>query len=141
MFTVNAVQFHCIPYFLIPLIRKHFNDLLDALIGPIRINLKDLLSRKNKATSFLPTFGVTCAPGRETNHAIMLVICVDELDGVRKAIPIGTPKIYSSEEKEILGGRASALAKLVINVVLDFTCMHKTLSNRFMGTMFYHFIL
>ena len=103
------------------------DDLMSSLLGYVRSMLKTLLSEKSMVTGFPPHFGLTCdksTPIRETNQAVMILLIVD---GVRKAIPIGAPVVYSSVQGEtgLDGGSAEQLADQVIDVLMNYTKCNK----------------
>ncbi|XP_018017477.1 uncharacterized protein LOC108674085 [Hyalella azteca] len=101
--------------------RKQMEGFTDALIGHCRLKLKRYLTTPLPSTSFFPHYAVACdksTPGRETNHAIMLLA---PYKGVRQAYPIGAPKVYSNEEGRVVGGTAEELAAQVIDTIVEFS--------------------
>ena len=107
-------------------------QLMSSLLGYLRKTLSNILDEKSIATGFPPHFGITCdksTPLRETNQAVMILLVVD---GVRKAIPIGAPVVYSSSQSQgtadLEGGTADELGNQVIDTLKNYTkCKEETL--------------
>ena len=73
-------------------------SLIGTLIGNVRLKVNKLLTTPLPCTTFPPHFSCTSdksTPGRTTNHAIMILV---PINGKRVAIPIGGPKVYSTDE-------------------------------------------
>ena len=96
------------------------------------------MNRPLNSTGFPPHFGIACiksTPGRQTNHAIMLLVCVN---GTRRAVPLGAPKVYSIDGGDISGGDAKLLASQVTDTLLEFTLSNERLLDRLMGNVLFN---
>ena len=102
--------------------RMQMKPLLISLVGSIRIKLNQQLLKPLEFTGFPPHFGVTLDKSttlRDTNQAIMILLVVD---GVRKAIPVGSPKVYSpmGTEGNIEGGTGYDLGVQMVDTIKNF---------------------
>lgn len=101
--------------------------IMEAAVGFIKLRVHDLLTTKLPSTGLEPHYGATCdksTPGKETNHGIMLLYNVN---GIRDAIPLGAPKVYSATSTEITGGKAIDLANQVLDMLLSFSSVQSQL--------------
>ena len=117
--------------------RKHFQRILEAFVGHLKLSLHKCLTTVLISTGLKPHFGITCdksTPGRETNHAIMVLLCVN---GVRKAVPVGAPKVYDATDNRIHGGLAENLAEQLVRSLTDFTLSGDEILHQLMGNKLY----
>jgi len=55
------------------------------------------------------------------------------VEGVRKAIPIGAPKVYTTDNGSVSGGMADHLVKQVCDTVTDFCLLPEANLSQFVG--------
>lgn len=98
--------------------RNHFNEILAAMQVWVDRQSALFLAKPLQSTSFPPHFFITAdksTPQRITNQAFMICPIVN---GERVAIPVDSPKVYSSEDGAtvgtVSGANADELAKQVI---------------------------
>ena len=101
--------------------RNHFNEILSAMQVWVDRQSGSFLAKPLQSTGFPPHFFITAdksTPQRITNQAIMICPVVN---GKRVAIPVDSPKVYSSKDRAtvgtVSGANADELAKQVISSI------------------------
>ena len=102
------------------LFRKLFPDVIRAAYHLIIDKTKQYLNKELPSTGLRPHFSVAVdksTPHRDTNHAVLIIIPVK---GVRVAIPIDAPIVYSIDKSgEVIGGYGVDLADQILSVMKE----------------------
>ena len=99
--------------------RNHFNEIMAAISAWIDRQTAIFLSNPLESTSFPPHFFIIAdksSPRRLSNQAVMICPMVN---GERTAIPIDSPIVYSSKNKDDVGNVSGATAGELANQIVD----------------------
>ena len=98
--------------------RNQMKAMVQAFECYLHKRTRDLLTTPLPSTGLPPHFGTTSdksTPIHVSNHAIMILVMVN---GMKTAIPVDAPPVYSFSEAGIKGGTADELAEQVISALV-----------------------